>query len=121
MPILPFSIVLIIAYIYILYRASYSIPSILSANTGHLDLIYSLNSSRGCYPIWHQTPVSDELDILVGWGETLVEDILQTLEQVYQNPHEAKIRGEYGAAVMRSKWTWRSRLKEFFGMLENYL
>ena len=64
------------------------IPTILSANTGHLDLIYS----HICYPLPHQGRVKPTAHFpgVEGWGESDVAEVVEALEQVYTNREEAK-------------------------------
>lgn len=59
------------------------VPSILSANTGHLDII---QPSGNCYPLEHQSKLenSGERD----WRESDVDEIVEYLERAYQNPTE---------------------------------
>ncbi|MBF0124017.1 MAG: tetratricopeptide repeat protein [Magnetococcales bacterium] len=67
------------------------LPVILSANSGHLDLI----GPGRCYPLTEQGPAMDRSGtrLLEGWGESSVEEIVAQLEEVYQNRDEAKRRG----------------------------
>ena len=59
------------------------VPTILSANTGHLDLI---DESR-CYPLRSQGPVRPTALFLGtdGWGESEVDEVVERLESVYQD------------------------------------
>ena len=83
------------------------VPTILSANTGHLDLIkdehsYSLNS---------QTPANpDSFEIgSDGWGESDIEEVLETLEHIYNHPDQAKNKGHKAATFMQD-WTWEKQI-----------
>ncbi|MCC3535373.1 MAG: tetratricopeptide repeat protein [Microcoleus sp. PH2017_25_DOB_D_A] len=90
------------------------IPTILSANTGHLDLIYS----NICYPLSHQGRVKPTAHFpgVEGWGESDVEEVVEALEQVYTNREEAKRRG-LAAANFMLDWTWEKQVKRFLNII----
>jgi glycosyltransferase involved in cell wall biosynthesis len=80
------------------------VPAILSANTGHLDLIGDGN----CYPLQTQRPLAGEEGPALGvsgWGESEVEEIVAALEAAYADRDEARRRGLAGAATL-SKLSW---------------
>ncbi|THD59051.1 glycosyltransferase family 4 protein [Phenylobacterium sp.] len=80
------------------------VPTILSANTGHLDLIEDEN----CYPLVQQNALPGEeagFGGVAGWGESDVEEVLEQLERVYAHRAEALRRGRLGAVAMR-QLTW---------------
>ena len=81
------------------------VPCILSANTGHLDLIEDDN----CYPITNQAEISG-LPYAKDWGESSVDEIVELLCRVYANKHEARLRGEQGTKFMQD-WSWEKRTK----------
>jgi glycosyltransferase involved in cell wall biosynthesis len=82
------------------------IPTILSANTGHLDLI----SEEVCYPLAHQTPrASATFKNIAGWGESSVEELLELLERIYQDRDNARQRGRAAAAAM-AKISWENQI-----------
>ncbi|MGA3065635.1 MAG: glycosyltransferase [Tepidisphaeraceae bacterium] len=83
------------------------IPTILSANTGHLDLI----SEETCYPLTRQTPpkLTKFFNSVDGWGETSVEELVETLERVYRDRQEARRRGAAAAQAML-KFSWKNRI-----------
>jgi len=91
------------------------VPTILSANTGHLDLI----DARHCYPL----TVQDQVDPIPpyqgteGWGESSVDEVLESLERVYRGAAEA---AQYGAASVRfmEPWSWKQRFEELVRHLE---
>jgi glycosyltransferase involved in cell wall biosynthesis len=75
------------------------VPTILSANTGHLDLIEPAN----CYPLRRQAPVEPSAGYrgMDGWGESDVEEIVEALEIVYRDRKEALRRGIRGSETVR--------------------
>ncbi|WP_293126260.1 tetratricopeptide repeat protein [Microcoleus sp. bin38.metabat.b11b12b14.051] len=92
------------------------IPTILSANTGHLDLIYS----NICYPLSHQGRVkpTPHFPGVEGWGESEVAEVVEALEQIYHNREAAKRRGLAGANFMLD-WTWEKQVKRFLNVIVN--
>ncbi|WP_242725733.1 tetratricopeptide repeat protein [Microcoleus vaginatus] len=94
------------------------IPTILSANTGHLDLIYS----NICYPLSSQGQVKPTGAFcgVEGWGESDVAEVVEALEQVYTNREEAKRRG-LAAANFMLDWTWEKQVKRFLDVILNVM
>ncbi|MEG4348354.1 tetratricopeptide repeat protein [Microcoleus sp. LAD1_D3] len=94
------------------------IPTILSANTGHLDLIYS----NICYPLWSQGRVKPTAPFsgVEGWGESEVAEVVEALEQVYTNREESKRRG-LAAANFMLDWTWEKQVKRFLDVILNVM
>ncbi len=92
------------------------IPTILSANTGHLDLIYS----NICYPLSSQGQVKPTAHFpgIEGWGESEVDEVVEALEQVYTDREQAKIRG-LAAANFMLDWTWKKQVKRFLDVILN--
>lgn len=79
------------------------VPAILSANTGHLDLIEQDN----CYALTALGSVTlEDPDFHTdGWGEPDIEEMVETLERAYQNRDEMALRGKAGARSMaRLSW-----------------
>ncbi len=85
------------------------VPTILSANTGHLDLA----DPAHCFPLFRQGAVapSPKFHGTQGWGESDVEEALENLERVYRDRAEANRRGEAAARFMKN-WSWRVRFEE---------
>jgi len=81
------------------------LPCILSANTGHLDLIDEDN----CYPLLNQNKVAG-LPYAKDWGESDVAEVVESLERVYIDRHEANSRGAQAAKFMQD-WSWAKRTK----------
>ena len=85
------------------------VPTILSANTGHLDL---LNRGAG-YPLKNQSPVPSHPHFrgTEGWGNCDIEEILETLEWIYQHRKQAQKQGKQFAKMMQTL-TWEKQVKQ---------
>jgi glycosyltransferase involved in cell wall biosynthesis len=80
------------------------VPTILSANTGHLDLI----DDDCCYPLSRQRGVSGfgaGIGETPGWGDTDTDEVVDALERAYTNRAEARRRGAAGAKKL-TEMTW---------------
>ncbi|MCA1904746.1 MAG: hypothetical protein LDL47_07925, partial [Cyanobacteria bacterium KgW148] len=76
---------------------------ILSANTGHLDLI----DESHCYPLVKQRPVPAH-PIFPGtqdWGESDIAEIVEVLERVYNDRGHAKEKAIKASQFMQNL-TW---------------
>jgi glycosyltransferase involved in cell wall biosynthesis len=81
------------------------VPTILSANTGHLDIA----DPNCCFPLLTQGPVSpggQSGPAIEGWGESSVNEIVEHLERVHSDRKEAARRGA-AAASRLADLTWR--------------
>ncbi|MCT7990632.1 tetratricopeptide repeat protein [Laspinema sp. D6] len=94
------------------------IPTILSANTGHLDLI----DPNHCYPLIIQKPVQPTPQFIgvEGWGESDLEEIIETLETLYQNREIAQQKG-IAAAQFMQQWTWENQVNRLLEILGEIL
>ena len=90
------------------------IPTILSVNTGHLDLI----DKSICYPLLSQRKVKPTAHFpgVEGWGESDVEEVIEALEEIYTNRESAKRRGLTAAKFMLD-WTWEKQVKRFLNVI----
>jgi len=90
------------------------VPTILSANTGHLDII----ALGGSWPLERQKPVSHAPGMggTAGWGESDVEEIVENLEVIYAKRTEAKSRAAAGAAAMKSL-SWKNQIGKLYEAL----
>jgi glycosyltransferase involved in cell wall biosynthesis len=79
------------------------LPTILSANTGHLDLIAGGN----CLALRHQKPTN--LDDAEGWNDSEVDEIVEALEMLYRDRAGAAAIGQRGAAEL-AQLTWSRQL-----------
>ena len=90
------------------------VPVILSANTGHLDLI----REEACFPLADQAAVADPEGRRRGWGESSVEEIVEALERVHADRALARARAMRGADFVRTERTWRRFAHDFVGAVE---
>ncbi len=93
------------------------VPAILSANTGHLDLLAEPDAA---IPLTRQQPVRGRCPLYrgtEGWGESDVAEMVERLEEVYRDRNTAAARGERGARFLHRAWTWRQRTAEILGLL----
>lgn len=81
------------------------IPTILSDNTGHKDLI----ATGAPYALTRQGPVVSAGIGTEGWGESDVDEIVDRLEHVWAQREEARLRGLAGAEAM-ARWSWRNQI-----------
>ena len=89
------------------------VPTILSANTGHLDLI----ASQFCYPLTMQRSVKPIPPFVgvEGWGESDVDEVVAVLEHIYQHRAESRERG-WAAAQWMQNWTWDKQIENLVGV-----
>jgi glycosyltransferase involved in cell wall biosynthesis len=86
------------------------VPTILSRNTGHLDLIEDDN----CYALNQQgelTGAEAGVATIAGWGESDVDEVVEALERVHAHRAEARERGVRGAASI-GRFTWAKTAAE---------
>lgn len=94
------------------------IPTILSANTGHLDLL----GESHCYILKNQgkvEPISFYPNV-DNWGECDIDEIVETLEEVYQNRDSAIRKGKI-ASLFMEEWTWEKQTQKFCDIFQNEL
>ena len=90
------------------------VPTILSANTGHLDLI----DETHCYPLRSQSKVAGNAHYrgTEGWGESSVEEVVAGLEEIYADRPTAMQRGATAAQWLQN-WTWAKQTQRFLEVL----
>ena len=81
------------------------VPTVLSANTRHLDLIEGDN----CYPVTDQKPCFEGFDKTGEWQEVSVDGIVDCLERAYADREDCKRRGAEGAATLKNL-SWRGQV-----------
>ena len=91
------------------------IPTIVSSNTGHLDIVKSVP----CYRLEHQQSVEslNQQDGVDGWGESSVDEILEMLGRIYRDREDARRRGQEAARAM-ADWDWKKQVPRLINLLE---
>lgn len=91
------------------------VPTILSANTGHRDIM----ADGACVPLTTQGAVLPPAAGLCtqGWGESSVDEIVEALERVYQDRARAAAIGRRGAELMAGL-SWSTQTERLFDFLE---
>lgn len=84
------------------------LPCVLSANSGHLDLIGPQGGDH-CYALNRQTPVTFGPQGADHWRESDIEEIVENLEAIYQDRDGARRRGQAANAFMQD-WSWRNQI-----------
>lgn len=94
------------------------LPVILSANTGHLDVL----GDEHCYPVrtMNAVPPPREGTGTDGWGEASVDEIVEQLEAIYQNREAAAARGARAAELM-TNFSWKKQVNELIEALDKVL
>jgi len=89
------------------------VPVVVAANTGHAELIGDGIS----YPLRRQSPLVLNFGEMKGnppmdtsaWGESDVEEMVETLEQIYTRRDEARAVGMAGSDMI-SQFTWKRQM-----------
>jgi glycosyltransferase involved in cell wall biosynthesis len=82
------------------------VPTILSRNTGHLDII----QGDSCYTLDDQRQTTrgfSDIGGVAGWGESQVDEVVERLEQVFFDRNEAARRGRRAAECL-AQLTWQA-------------
>ena len=92
------------------------LPAILSANTGHLDLIGDGN----CLPLRAQAPATPPPSFggAEGWGESSVAEIVEGLETVYRDRDAARQMGAKGAATLAG-FSWSHQVGQLLSVIDS--
>ena len=88
------------------------VPCILSQNTGHLDLIAKDN----CYALQNQTPYSNPTHD--GWGQSSIEEIVNTLEHAYHHRAQLAQVGRQGQAFI-GQFSWANQTRQLLELCAN--
>lgn len=91
------------------------LPTILAANTGHLDLIETVP----CLALSRQAPVTPLMaeDGVVGWGDSDPDEIADLLERSYDRQSEMAQMGAEAARAMQD-WSWEKRMDQMISALD---
>ena len=95
------------------------VPTILSANTGHLDMI----RRTGTFAAERQRPVTatpPNIRSTAGWGESDIDELVEFLEWVYTHGDAALLRAAAAAQSMRAL-TWERQIRELYGVVSPLL
>lgn len=94
------------------------IPTVVSANTGHLDIIHE----GACLPLRDQAPVANASQHKIdtsGWGESSIEEILEHLEFVYDQRDEGRRIGLEAADKMH-RFSWDNQISQLLDFIEEH-
>ena len=91
------------------------VPTILSANTGHMDLLVG----DVCLTLDHQQPVPDRNGSRVGWGESSVDELVERLEVLYTDRSGARARADRAQRFIRGERTWGNFAQAFVAAIED--
>ena len=89
------------------------IPCILTANTGHLDLI----DDNNCYALTDLKPDPVEPEF---WCQANVDEIIEKLEHAYTNTEDRKQRAEQGATSMEAL-SWENQIGKLIVKIQDFL
>jgi glycosyltransferase involved in cell wall biosynthesis len=88
------------------------VPTILSDNTGHKDIL----AMRASLVLTRQRPVQSEIMGTEGWGESDISEIVETLELVWSDRERARRIGAAGARAM-ARMSWRQQIGELYSTI----
>ena len=89
------------------------IPTILSANTGHLDLIEKTQTFAA---VRQRRVTAVGFRSTAGWGESDIEELVELLEAIYNRPEDARSRAKRAAHAM-SELSWERQIHKLHGVL----
>ncbi len=92
------------------------VPTILSANTGHLDLLQQ-DEAR---PLRQQRPVRLGDVGTDGWGESSIDEMVEALEYLWRDRAAAAALGERGAAAM-AQLPWSRQIAALLDAMTPYV
>ena len=91
------------------------LPCVISANTGHLDLI----GEDRCYPLSDLRPVNPfpPYGEVEGWREPSIEETLERMEEIYQDRAKAKKKGEEASKFL-NKFSWSNQIDHLLSEID---
>ncbi len=92
------------------------VPCIVSANTGHLDLIGEDN----CYVLEDQSPGNFSADPGRHWRDSSIDEIVDKLEMAYADAADRTRRGDNGAAFMKNI-SWETQVAKIADSISDFL
>ena len=92
------------------------IPCIISANTGHLDII----CNETCYALLNQKDVKSfhPYNYVDGWGEASIDEILDQMEKLYLDQEAAQTIGENASNAMK-KYSWDKQVEKLLDAVDD--
>lgn len=103
--------------LFAMQAAALGVPTAVSANTGHLDLI----RLAGVTGLTHQGALVDarlNYGGTDGWGESDPDEVVEWLEQVWRDRREARRRADEVAQRMTA-WSWHHQVDRLLKVLES--
>jgi glycosyltransferase involved in cell wall biosynthesis len=89
------------------------VPTILSANTGHTDLIEAGN----CLALQRQRPLKTVMPQGVeGWGESDIDEIVEALDALYRDPALGRSIGIKAAATLE-RLAWPQQIDRLLDLI----
>jgi glycosyltransferase involved in cell wall biosynthesis len=85
------------------------VPVVLSANTGHLDLIRPGNSLA----LTRQTPMANDTGARTGWMESSIDEMVEHLETLYTDRAAAVVQAVKASTFITGERTWRAFAEAF--------
>ncbi|WP_338461730.1 glycosyltransferase [Synechococcus elongatus IITB7] len=95
------------------------VPTLLSKNTGHLDLIrlFGIDALETQNPVKpHQPYVGTE-----GWGQSDPDEVVAWLEQVYQNYQDQKTKALGHSAAIRQTMSWEIQIQKMTDAITHHI
>ncbi|SCA58181.1 conserved hypothetical protein [Candidatus Terasakiella magnetica] len=86
------------------------VPTILSANTGHLDMMPE--DKDVCIALKKQTALDEQGGKRMGWMESDIEEMVEALEYAYQNREETQKMARRAASFVGRERTWQGFAKD---------
>ncbi|AFY70653.1 glycosyl transferase family 9 [Thalassoporum mexicanum PCC 7367] len=95
------------------------IPTVISANTGHLDII----NQNHCYSLQSQRSIVNPPDYIrgiEGWGESEVDEAVAALEDIFNHRDRAQAKGQAAAGFMQ-QLTWSQQVNKMMTTIKAQL
>ena len=92
------------------------VPTILSANTGHLDIL----AMDAAIPLTRQDAIVYSECATEGWGESDVDEIVEALESVWRDREAARALGLRGSTAMHAL-SWDKQVRTLAATVKSFL
>ncbi len=90
------------------------IPCIIAKNTGQIDL----TNENHCFVLHSEGQVNYPGTGTEGWGESSIDEVVELMEEAYQNRRAARQIGLIGAEFIH-KWSWRMQINKLLEYLKD--